>query len=40
MNVTLADQLLSSTFSETLTSYGPPESAVTANFCLLMDGFF
>ena len=40
MNVTLAAQLLSSTFSKTLTSYGPPESAGTANFCLLMDGFF
>ena len=40
MNVMLAAQPLSSTFSKTLMSYGSPESAGTANFCVLMDGFF
>ena len=40
MNVKLAAQVLSSTVSKTLTSYGPPEAAGTAKFCLLMDGFF
>ena len=39
MNVKLA-QVLSSTVSKTLTSYGPPEAAGTAKFCLLMDSFF
>ena len=32
--------MLSSTVSKTLTSYGPPEAAGTATFCLLMDSFF
>ena len=40
MNVKLAAQVLSSTVSKTLTSYGPPEAAGTATFCLLMDSFF
>ena len=40
MNVKLAAQVLSSTVSKTLTSYGPPEAAGTATFCLLMNGFF
>ena len=40
MNVKLAAQVLSSTVSKTLTSYGPPEAAGTAKFCLLMDSFF
>ena len=40
MNVKLAAQILSSTVSKTLTSYGLPEAAGTAKFCLLMDGFF
>ena len=40
MNVKLTAQVLSSTVSKTLTSYGPPEAAGTAKFCLLMDGFF
>ena len=40
MNVKLAAQVLSSTVSKTLTSYGPPEAAGTVKFCLLMDGFF
>ena len=39
MNVKLAAQVLSSTVSKTLTSYGPPKAAVTAKFCLLMDSF-
>ena len=40
MNVKLAAQVLSSTVSKTLMSYGPPEPAGTAKFCLLMNGFF
>ena len=40
MNVKSAAQVLSSTVSKTLTSYGPPEAASTAMFCLLMDSFF
>ena len=39
MNVKLAPQVLSSTVTKTLTLYGPPEAAGTANFCLLMDSF-
>ena len=33
MDVKLAVQVLSSTVSKTLTSYGPPEAADTAKFC-------
>ena len=40
MNVKLAAQVLSSTVSKILTSYGPLEAAGTAKFCLLIDGFF
>ena len=40
MNVKLAGQVLSSTVSKTLTSYGPPETVGTAKLCLLMDSFF
>ena len=40
MNVKLAAQVLSSTVSTTLTSYGPPEAAGTAKLCLLMDSVF
>ena len=40
MNVKLAAQVLSSTVSKTLTSYGPPETVGTAKLCLLMDSFF
>ena len=40
MNVKLAAQVLSSTVSKTLTSCGPPETAGTAKFWLLMDSFF
>ena len=39
MNVKLAAQVLSSTVSKTLT-YGPPEAAGTATFCLLMNSLF
>ena len=40
MNVKLAAQVLSSTVSKTLTSYGPPEASSNAKFCLLMGSFF
>ena len=40
MNVKLAPQVLSSTVSITLMSYGPPEVAGTAKFCLFVDSFF
>ena len=40
MNVRLAAQVLSSTVSEVLLAYGPPEAAETAHFCSLMDCFF
>ena len=38
MNIKLATQVF--TGSKTLTSYGPPDAAGTAKFCLLMDSFF
>ena len=40
MNVRLAAQVLSSTVSEVLLAYGPPEAAEAAHFCSLMDCFF
>ena len=40
MNVKLAAQVLSSTVTKTLTSYGPPETAGNANIFLVMDSFF
>lgn len=40
MNVKLAAQILSSAVCKTLTSYGSPEAAGAAKFCLLMDSFF
>ena len=40
MNVRLAAQVLSSTISQVLLAYGPPEAAETARFCSLMDCFF
>ena len=40
MNVRLAAQVLSSTVSNVLTSFGPPDAAGTAKFCSLMDNFF
>ena len=40
MNAKLAAQVLSSTVSKTLTLYGPPEAAGTAEFYLLIDSFF
>ena len=39
-NVKLATKVLSSPVSKTWTSYGPPEVAGTAKFCLLMDSSF
>ena len=40
MNVRLAVQILSSTVSKVLSTYGPPEAAETATFCAMMDSFF
>ena len=40
MNVKLAAQVLSSTVSNVLNTYGPPEAAGTAKFCAMMDTFF
>ena len=40
MNVKLAAQVLSSRVSKIVSTYGPPTSQGTANFCLLMDTFF
>ena len=40
MNVKLAAQVLSSTVGHVLLSFGPPEAAATAKFCLMMDAFF
>ena len=40
MNVKLAVHVLSSTVSKVLLKYRPPEAAVTAKFCSLMDMFF
>ena len=40
MNVRLAAQVLSSTVGNVLLSFGPPEAAGTAKFCLMMDSFF
>ena len=40
MNVKLAGRVLSSTVSKTSTSYGLPEAAGNAKFCLLMNSFF
>ena len=40
MNVKLAAQILSSSVSNSLLKYGPPEAAGTAKFCSMMDSFF
>ena len=40
LNVKLAVKVLSSTANKTMTSYGPPEAADTAKFCLIMVSFF
>ena len=40
MNVRLAAQILSSTVSNVLNNFAPPEAAGTAKFCSLMDSFF
>ena len=40
MNVRLAAQVLSSTVSNVLSAYGPPEAAGTAKYCMMMDTFF
>ena len=40
MNVKLAAQVLSSTASQVLHNFGPPEAAGTAMFCSMMDKFF
>ena len=40
MNVKLAAQILSSTVSNVLLNYAPPEAAETAQLCSLMDTFF
>lgn len=40
MRVRLAAQVLSSTVSSVLKSFGPPEAAETAKFCMMMDSFF
>ena len=40
MNVRLAAQVLSSSVSNVLREYGPPEAKETARFCLMMDSFF
>ena len=40
MNVKLAAQVLSSSVSNVLNNFGPPEAAGTAKFCSMMDSFF
>ena len=40
MNVRLAVQILSSSVSNVLSKYGPPEAQKTARLCLMMDSFF
>ena len=40
MNVRLAVQILSNSVGTILKSYGPPEAAKTAEFCIMMDKFF
>ena len=40
MNVRLSVQILNSSVNKVLSTYGPPEAAGTAKFCLLMDTFF
>ena len=40
MNVRLAAQVLSSSVGSILKEFGPPESAGTAQFCILIDKFF
>ena len=40
MNVQLAVQVLSSSVGNVLNEFGPPETAGTAKFCLMMDSFF
>ena len=40
MNVRLAVQVLSSSVGNVLKEFGPPETAGTAKFCLMMDSFF
>ena len=40
MNVRLASQILSSSVSNVLKSFGPPEAAETARYCSMIDKFF
>ena len=40
MNVKLATQVLSTTFSKALSNYGPADAAGTDKFCLMFDEFF
>ena len=40
MRVRLAAQVLSETVGKVLNSFGPPEAAGTAQFCIMMDKFF
>ena len=40
MRVRLAAQVLSDIIGNVLNEFGPPEAAVTAQFCLMMDRFF
>ena len=40
MNIRLAVHVLSSSVGNVLNEFGPPETAGTAKFCLMMDSFF